>query len=96
VPGDGKQRCCDWTIGGTGIAASGQFLFGDEANLTPKIPLYSYLGLHTSYQLTNNLQLFSPKNLLANPVCSDVSPWHFVQAGRRMGGRGARCRCGLA
>ncbi len=25
-----------WTVGGTGIAASGQYLFGDEANLTPK------------------------------------------------------------
>jgi outer membrane receptor protein involved in Fe transport len=47
-----------WTIGGTGIAASGRFLFGDEANLTPKTPAYFVLNLHTSYQLTPNLQLF--------------------------------------
>jgi len=47
-----------WTIGGTGIAASGQYLFGDEANLTAKIPPYFVLNLHTSYQLTENLQLF--------------------------------------
>jgi outer membrane receptor protein involved in Fe transport len=47
-----------WTIGGTGIAASGRHLFGDEANLTPKTPAYFVLNLHTSYQLTANLQLF--------------------------------------
>jgi outer membrane receptor protein involved in Fe transport len=47
-----------WTIGATGIAASGQYLFGDDANLTPKTPPYFVLNLHTSYQITQNLQLF--------------------------------------
>ncbi len=47
-----------WTVGGTAIAASGRYLFGDEANLTPKTPAYFILNLHTSYQLTANLQLF--------------------------------------
>ena len=47
-----------WTVGGTGVAASGQFLFGDEANLTAKTPAYFVLNLHTSYQITPNLQLF--------------------------------------
>jgi iron complex outermembrane recepter protein len=47
-----------WTIGGTGIAASGQYLFGDEANLTPKTPTYFVLNLHTGYQVNKNLQLF--------------------------------------
>jgi len=47
-----------WTVGGTGVAASGQFMFGDEANLTSKTPAYFVLNLHTSYQLTPNLQLF--------------------------------------
>jgi outer membrane receptor protein involved in Fe transport len=47
-----------WTVGGTGVAASGQFLFGDEANLTQKTPAYFVLNLHTSYQLTPHLQLF--------------------------------------
>ena len=46
------------TIGGTGIAASGRHLFGDDANLTAKRPAYFVLNLHTSYQLTPNLQLF--------------------------------------
>src|SRR6516165_3397171 len=47
-----------WTVGGTGVAASGQFLFGDEANLTQKTPAYFVLNLHTSYQLTPHLELF--------------------------------------
>jgi outer membrane receptor protein involved in Fe transport len=47
-----------WTVGGTGVAASGRFLVGDEANLTEKTPAYFVLNLHASYQLTPNLQLF--------------------------------------
>jgi iron complex outermembrane receptor protein len=52
-----------WTVGGTALAASGQFLFGDEANLTPPTPAYVVVNLHTSYQITQHLQLFG---LLAN------------------------------
>jgi outer membrane receptor protein involved in Fe transport len=47
-----------WTVGATGIAAAGQYLFGDEANLTPKTPAYFVAKVNTSYQLTKNLQLF--------------------------------------
>jgi len=47
-----------WTVGGTGVAAGGQFLFGDEANLTAKTPAYFVLNLHTSYQITPRLQFF--------------------------------------
>jgi iron complex outermembrane recepter protein len=47
-----------WTVGGTGVAASGQFLFGNEANLTAKTPADFVFNLHTSYQLTPTLQLF--------------------------------------
>jgi outer membrane receptor protein involved in Fe transport len=48
-----------WTVGGTGIYASGQYLFGDEANLTPPTPPYFVLDLHTSYQVAKNLQVFA-------------------------------------
>jgi iron complex outermembrane recepter protein len=47
-----------WTVGATGIAASGQYLFGDEANLTPKTPAYFVAKVNTSYQLTDQIQLF--------------------------------------
>ena len=48
-----------WTVGATAIAASGQYLFGDEANLTPKLPGYFVLNLNTSYQVTKNVQVFA-------------------------------------
>jgi outer membrane receptor protein involved in Fe transport len=47
-----------WTVGGTGIYAAGQFLFGDAANLTPPLPPYFVLNLYTKYQLTKRLQVF--------------------------------------
>jgi len=47
-----------WSAGATGIVASGQYLFGDEANLTSKLPSYFVLNVNTSYQLTPHLQIF--------------------------------------
>jgi outer membrane receptor protein involved in Fe transport len=48
-----------WTVGANAVGASGQFLFGDEANLTPKLPAYFVLNLTTNYQVNRNLQLFA-------------------------------------
>ncbi|HEY2538953.1 MAG TPA: TonB-dependent receptor [Stellaceae bacterium] len=48
-----------WTVGGSGIYASGQFLFGDEANLTPPTPPYFVVNLNARYQVTRNLQFFA-------------------------------------
>jgi outer membrane receptor protein involved in Fe transport len=47
-----------WTIGVTGVAASGQYLFGDEANLVKQLPGYFVVNLNTSYQITPNIQVF--------------------------------------
>jgi iron complex outermembrane receptor protein len=47
-----------WTVGATAVTASGQYLFGDEANLTKQLPGYFVLNLNTSYQITPNVQLF--------------------------------------
>jgi iron complex outermembrane receptor protein len=48
-----------WTVGATAIGASAAFLFGDEANLTPPLPGYFTVNVSTSYQLTDNVQLFA-------------------------------------
>ena len=48
-----------WIVGGSALAASGQYLFGDEANLTQQTPPYFVLNLHSSYQVTKNLQFFA-------------------------------------
>jgi outer membrane receptor protein involved in Fe transport len=48
-----------WSVGATLIGNSGQYLFGDEANLTPQLPGYLRLDLQTRYDLTPNIQLFA-------------------------------------
>ena len=48
-----------WVVGATGLAASGAYLFGDEANLTPRLPAYFTLNLNTSYRVTPHVQLFA-------------------------------------
>ena len=47
-----------WTVGTTGVAATGQFLFGDETNLTKQLPGYFVLNFNTSYQVTPHFQIF--------------------------------------
>jgi len=47
-----------WIIGATAIGESGQYLVGDEANLTKKLPGYVVLNLNTSYQLTPSIEFF--------------------------------------
>jgi iron complex outermembrane receptor protein len=48
-----------WTVAGVLIAQSGQYLFGDEANLTPQLPGFVTLNLSTSYQLTPHIRFFA-------------------------------------
>jgi iron complex outermembrane receptor protein len=48
-----------WAVGAVAIAQSGQYLFGDEANLTPQLPAFVTLNLSTSYQLTPHIQFFA-------------------------------------
>jgi outer membrane receptor protein involved in Fe transport len=48
-----------WTIGGVLIAQSGQYLFGDAANLTPQVPGFVTVNLSTSYQVTPHIQVFA-------------------------------------
>jgi outer membrane receptor protein involved in Fe transport len=48
-----------WTVGAVLIAQSGQYLFGDAANLTPQLPGFMTLNLSTGYQLTPHIQFFA-------------------------------------
>jgi len=47
-----------WTAGMSLVANSSQYLYGDQANLTPQLPAYAVLSLNTSYQITPNFQVF--------------------------------------
>ena len=48
-----------WSVGLDGVWQGGQYLFGDEANLTPKLPPFFTLNLHSTYQVTKFLQVFA-------------------------------------
>jgi iron complex outermembrane recepter protein len=55
-----------WTLGGVLLAQSGQFLVGDEANLTPQLPAFFTLNLSSSYQVTPHVQLFASVENVTN------------------------------
>ncbi|HET7880179.1 MAG TPA: TonB-dependent receptor [Acetobacteraceae bacterium] len=57
--GGGYRVTDKWTINASAIFASSAFLFGDEANLNPPLSPYFTLNLATTYQLTENVQLFA-------------------------------------
>jgi iron complex outermembrane recepter protein len=55
-----------WAVGGSAIAADGQYLFGDESNQNPQTPPYFVLNLHSSYQVIKNVQVFAEINNVFN------------------------------
>jgi outer membrane receptor protein involved in Fe transport len=48
-----------WHAGIDGQYQSGQFLFGDEANLTPRLPGYFVMNAHSTYDVTHWFQVFA-------------------------------------
>jgi iron complex outermembrane receptor protein len=44
-----------------------QYLIHDDSNQFAKVPAYATLNLHTSYQLTPNVELFGMINNVLNP-----------------------------
>jgi len=47
-----------WKFGADLIALSNQFFTGDEANQDSPLPGFARLNLHTSYDITNNIQIY--------------------------------------
>lgn len=56
--GAGYQIIEPWNVGFSGVYESGQYLFGDASNLTPRLPGFVTLNVRTSYQITPNFELF--------------------------------------
>jgi iron complex outermembrane receptor protein len=55
-----------WRIGGDLAAVGSQFFIGDDANQNTKLPGYVVVNLHTSYQVTKEVQVFGLVNNLFN------------------------------
>ncbi len=47
-----------WKVGADMVAASGQVIFGNENGAFPQVPGYAVFGLHTSYQVGKQLQIY--------------------------------------
>jgi outer membrane receptor protein involved in Fe transport len=47
------------SLGAAAVGQGGVYLFGDEANLTPRLRGFFVVNLNASYQLTRRLQLFA-------------------------------------
>jgi iron complex outermembrane receptor protein len=47
-----------WTLGGDVVAASGQYLRGDENNRNPPISGYAVVNLHSSYRINERFEIF--------------------------------------
>ena len=53
-----------WKFGADFLAASDQILFGDEGNDNPPLAGYGKVDLHSSYDVTQNVQLYGIINNL--------------------------------
>jgi iron complex outermembrane recepter protein len=47
-----------WKVGADLNVVAGEYLFGDDTNQSALIPPYAVLNLHTSYQVTPNIEVF--------------------------------------
>jgi iron complex outermembrane receptor protein len=48
-----------WKLGADVNAVGSQYLVGDQSNLNPKVPAYWVVNLHSSYQVTKNVETFA-------------------------------------
>jgi len=53
-----------WSVGGTVTYFSAQYLHGDESNQNPELPGYAVVGLHSTYEVTRNAEMFVSINNL--------------------------------
>jgi iron complex outermembrane recepter protein len=55
-----------WKVGADLNVVGTSYLVNDDTNVNPKVPAYAVLNLHTSYQLTPNVELFGLINNALN------------------------------
>jgi iron complex outermembrane receptor protein len=55
-----------WKIGGDLNFVGSQWLVHDDTNQSPKVPAYTVVNLHTSYKVTQNIELFGLINNVFN------------------------------
>jgi iron complex outermembrane recepter protein len=70
----GEYQITDaWKLGADLNVVGSQWLIHDDSNLNPKVPAYWVVNMHTSYQVTKNIELFGLVQNLFNQ--------HYYSAG---------------
>jgi len=62
-----------WKLGADLNVFGSQYLLHDDSNLNPKVPAYWVVNLHTSYQVTKNVQVFG--------LVQNLFDQHYYSAG---------------
>jgi iron complex outermembrane recepter protein len=55
-----------WTLGADMNVIGSQYLVGDQSNQNPKVPAYWVVNLHSSYQVSKNVEIFGLARNLFN------------------------------
>ena len=63
-----------WKVGADLNLYGSQYLVHDDTNQSPKVPAYAVLNLHTSYQITPNIEVFG--------LINNVFNQHYYSAAR--------------
>ncbi|WP_342739750.1 TonB-dependent receptor [Bradyrhizobium sp. B117] len=69
-----------WKVGGDALFVSSQYFVGDESNQFPQLPSYTVFNLHTSYQVTKNVQLYGRVNNIFDNRYSTVGTFFDREA----------------
>jgi iron complex outermembrane recepter protein len=64
-----------WKFGADLLAASNQIFFGDEANLSSPLAGYARINLHSSYDITDNVQVYG---LIQNLTDNDYAVYGTI------------------
>ena len=78
------QITAPWKFGADLNVIGSQWLVGDESNQNPKVPAYWVVNLHSSYKITENLEVFGlVRNLFnlhyyANGTFFDVTSFPYL------------------
>jgi iron complex outermembrane recepter protein len=69
-----------WKFGMDFLAVSNQVFFGDESNLNRRLAGYTKLNLHTSYDITKNIQVYGLIENLADNDYGTYGTYYNVEA----------------
>jgi iron complex outermembrane receptor protein len=69
-----------WTVGADLTAVGTQYFVGDDANQNDKLPAYWFVNLHSSYQISKNVQVFALVNNVFNKTFATYGTYFDPQS----------------